>query len=220
MMHRKTKRFTLTELLVVMGVILILAGSMFLVGPAINRRNAEAKTKAIMRNVDLLMTNYSAAGNNYPLSVRRGANAKADRKLDPTYMPFYLDKYDSDNTKDIGMQKYISDETFAGVLLNDEASGCDYVIDGFGTPLVYYCAGDTEYKLISLGANGLIGTGKDDNGKEFKDRLFVPHDKDQTDDNGEEIVMARFTVFAYEGKEDEVEEYFGRGDDIANFTGF
>ena len=218
MICRKTKQFTLVELMVVMGVILILVGSMFLLGPSISRKNSESKTKAIMKNVEMLLENYKNSGNDYPLSVERGASAKVDQDIDPTYMPFFLDKYDNDETKDIGMQKYISDETFSGVLFHDEASECDYVADGFGTPLVYYCAGDS-YRLISLGANGLIGTGKNDKGEAFVKDLFKPSGK-QHDDEGGEIIKAKYMEFAYKGNEDEVEEYFGQGDDIANFTGY
>lgn len=206
------------ELMVVMGVILILVGSMFLLGPSISRKNSESKTKAIMKNVEMLLENYKNSGNDYPLSVERGASAKVDQNITPTYMPFFLDKYDNDETKDIGMQKYISDETFSGALFHDEASGCDYVADGFGTPLVYYCAGDS-YRLISLGANGLIGTGKNDKGEAFVKDLFKPSGK-QHDDEGAEIIKAKYMVFAYKDNEDEVEEYFGQGDDIANFTGY
>ena len=218
MICRKTKQFTLVELMVVMGVILILVGSMFLLGPSISRKNSESKTKAIMKNVEMLLENYKNSGNDYPLSVERGASAKVDQNITPTYMPFFLDKYDNDETKDIGMQKYISDETFSGALFHDEASGCDYVADGFGTPLVYYCAGDS-YRLISLGANGLIGTGKNDKGEAFVKDLFKPSGK-QHDDEGAEIIKAKYMVFAYRDNEDEVEEYFGQGDDIANFTGY
>ena len=218
MICRKTKQFTLVELMVVMGVILILVGSMFLLGPSISRKNSESKTKAIMKNVEMLLENYKNSGNDYPLSVERGANAKADQNITPTYMPFFLDKYDNDETKDIGMQKYISDETFAGALFHDEASECDYVADGFSTPLVYYCAGDS-YRLISLGANGLIGTGKNDKGEAFEKVLFSPNGT-QHDDEGGEIIKAKYMEFAYKDKEDEVEEYFGQGDDIANFTGY
>lgn len=213
---KKTKNFSLIELMIVIGVILLLVGAMFLVGPAISRRNAESKTKAILKNIDMLLTNYKADGNNYPLSVRRGAVAKADQSLEPTYMPFFLDKYDSDETKDVGMQKYISDETFAGLLINDEASGCDYVIDGFSSPIVYYCADDSNYKLISLGANGMIGTGEEYSEK----KIFQPSDKPQTDDEGTELVKAKFLVFRYEDDKEDVEQYFGQGDDITNFTGF
>lgn len=218
MICRKTKQFTLVELMVVMGVILILVGSMFLLGPSISRKNSESKTKAIMKNVEMLLENYKNSGNDYPLSVERGASAKVDQNITPTYMPFFLDKYDNDETKDIGMQKYISDETFSGALFHDEASGCDYVADGFGTPLVYYCAGDS-YRLISLGANGLIGTGKNDKGEAFVKDLFKPSGK-QHDDEGAEIIKAKYMEFAYKDNEDEVEEYFGQGDDIANFTGY
>ena len=218
MVCKKNKSFTLVELMVVMGVILILVGSMFLLGPSISRKNSESKTTAIMKNVERLLENYKNSGNNYPLSVERGANAAQDVDIDPTYMPFFLDKYDSDDTKDIGMQKYISDDTFSGALFHDEASGCDYVADGFGIPLVYYCAGDT-YRLISLGANGRIGTGKNDEGESFHSPIFNA-DGDQHDDEGAEIIKAEYITFYYKGKEDDVEEYFGKGDDIANFTGF
>ena len=218
MNRMKTRKFTLIELMVVMGVILLLVGSMFLLGPAITRKNAESKTKAILKNVEMILANYKNSGYDYPLSVERGADAKADRDITPTYMPFFLDKYDSDETKDIGMQKYISDDTFSGSLMHDDASGCDYVTDGFGVPIVYYCAGDT-YKLISLGANGAIGTGKDDSGKAFDSPVFKASGK-QHDEEGAETLRASYIEFVYKGKEDEVDEYFGQGDDITNFTGF
>lgn len=218
MKHEKTKNFTLIELMVVLGVILLLVGSMFLVGPSISRKNSEAKTKAIMRNVELLLTNYKAAGNSYPLSVKRGIYGKGAAG-DPTYMPFYLDKYSNDDDDDVGMHKYIADETFADVQHFDEAAECYYILDGFNTPLVYYCADDSEYKLISLGANKRIGTGTDDNGKEFKETLFKA-DGEQKDEEGNAVLKANYIIFVYEGEEKDVEEYFGQGDDIANFTGY
>lgn len=226
MKHEKTKNFTLIELMVVLGVILLLVGSMFLVGPAISRKNSEAKTKAIMRNVELLLTNYKAAGNSYPLSVERGivGNKVAG---DPTYMPFFLDRYDASNSgADIGMHKYIADETFADVQIRDNASGCYYILDGFSMPLVYYCADDSEYKLISLGANKLIGTGE---GHEYTAAMIFEAKGKQFDpDTGEALnsseggqaPVPEYTQFVYREHTEDVGQYFGQGDDIANFTGY
>lgn len=225
MKYKKTKAFTLVELMVVMGVILILAGSMFLVGPAISRKNAEAKTKATMKNVDNLLTRYYLEYKNYPLSIRRGANAAADRNTEPTYTPFYLSKDKSldeggnDDDDDIGIQKYISGDDFAGSMQYDEAAEASYVVDGFGTALVYYCADDTSYRLISLGANGLIGTGKDDSGKEFSKMVFSADGKQHDEETGEEMIKAQYMTFAYEGQEDYIHKYFGQGDDIVSLTG-
>ena len=184
--------FTLIEILTVAAIIAILAGISVGVIGLISNKNAEARTQATIKALELALGQY-----------------KADNGC--IYMPKGLYEYDASGPKELN--KPVVLKVTAGIpdnlngtllkyldqkLLNSaskENGSNRYFIDGWGRPLIYRIPGrfnKTGYDLGSVGPDGKVGDGQGD----VITATALPSDSSTTD---------------------KYASYFGQGDDITNF---
>ena len=139
--------FTLIEILTVAAIIAILAGISVGVIGLISNKNAEARTQATIKALELALGQYKADnGNIYPTTLSKPIR-------------FSLINYIPDNLNGT-LLKYMDQK-----LLNS-ATKIDgnerYFIDGWGRPLIYRMPGlknKTGFDLGSVGPDGKIGDG-------------------------------------------------------------
>ena len=185
--------FTLIEILTVAAIIAILAGISVGVIGLISNKNAEAKTQATIKSLELALGQY-----------------KADTGC--IYMPKGLYEYDASGPKELNKPVVLKvtvgiPDKLDGTLLKymdqkllNSASQDDgtvrYFVDGWGRPLIYRIPGKfnkTGYDLGSVGPDGKVGDGAKDDDVISESKL--PED----------------------GKEKRNYSNFGQGDDITNF---
>jgi len=180
-------RFTLVELLTVMAIIAVLIGIVLgLMGMA-TRKMAEAKTKSLVQLISVALENYKAKYGYYIQQSTAGA--------------FYLDYVNSSSSApgEILINNFCQFVDYEALHNKDcqlsgstlSASNKYWVVDGFGSPLVYRCPGfynRSGFDLGSGGADGYYGSPS----------------------SGAKSVLT-FDNTAYT-------TVFGQGDDITNFT--
>jgi len=182
--------FTLIEILTVAAIIAILAGISVGVIGLISNKNAEARTQATIKALELALGQY-----------------KADNGC--IYMPKGLYEYEGSAPKELNKPILLKvtagiPDNLNGTLLKyldqkllNSASKVDgtvrYFIDGWGRPLIYRIPGrfnKTGYDLGSVGPDGKVGDGQGD-------------------------VITATALPSDTG--DSYKKYFGQGDDITNF---
>ena len=154
--------FTLIEILTVAAIIAILAGISVGVIGLISNKNAEAKTQATIKALELAMGQFKA--DNGHIFVPAGYNIAS-----PAPTKFTLPKTLPADLKGT-LFKYLDQK-----LLNSATAtvpgGTDlYFVDGWGRPLIYRIPGrfnKTGFDLGSVGPDGKIGDG----GTEIKDSV-------------------------------------------------
>jgi len=185
--------FTLIEILTVAAIIAVLAGISVGVIGLISNKNAEAKTQATIKALELAMGQYKAE---FGVPFFQYGQFNKTMRLD---IPSPLYKKDENH----GLPKYIkNNQTFQTSLLKfldmkminmsvkAESDDIAYFVDGWGRPLIYRIPGKfnkTGFDLGSVGPDGKVGDG----GTAITDS--VPASIDGYDAN------------------------FGKGDDITNF---
>ncbi|MBQ9774877.1 MAG: hypothetical protein IJW17_02440 [Lentisphaeria bacterium] len=204
----KNCRFTLIEIMITLGVVLILVSIGILVVPLVTRQFSEAKTKALMGMIETAIEQYknsNISGGHYPISPL------TTHGNDTQYTPFFMDNYDLKNNSEndnqnvkYNMVQFFEIEQVEGNLLYEPAAERFYITDGFGMPFLYMAPGYRStggYDLISLGANKMPGNNE---GKDVK-----------KDDGGiyKRILNGRLSVV--NKKEAEYAAQLGSGDDIA-----
>lgn len=205
----KNCRFTLIEIMITLGVVLILVSIGILVVPLVTRQFSEAKTKALMGMIETAIEQYknsNISGGHYPISPL------TTKEKTTQYTPFFMDNYDLNNDTEndnqnvkYNMVQFFEIEQVKGNLLYEPDAERHYITDGFGMPFLYMAPGYRStggYDLISLGANKMPGNNE---GKDVK-----------KDDGGiyKRILNGRLSVV--DKKEAKYAAQLGSGDDIAH----
>lgn len=203
----KNCRFTLIEIMITLGVVLILVSIGILVVPLVTRQFSEAKTKALMGMIETAIEQYknsNISGGHYPISPL------TTKEKTTQYTPFFMDNYDLKNNSEndnqnvkYNMVQFFEIEQVEGNLLYEPDAERFYITDGFGMPFLYMAPGYRStggYDLISLGANKMPGNNE---GKDVK-----------KDDGGiyKRILNGRLSVV--DKKEAKYAAQLGSGDDI------
>ena len=142
--------FTLIEILTVAAIIAILAGISVGVIGLISNKNAEARTQATIKALELALGQYKADnGNIYPMTlatpVRLTVTAGLPDDLNGTLL------------------KYLDQKLLNSASVIDGSNR--YFIDGWGRPLIYRIPGKfnkTGFDLGSVGPDGKVGDGQGD----------------------------------------------------------
>ena len=184
--------FTLIEILTVAAIIAILAGISVGVIGLISNKNAEARTQATIKALELAIGQY-----------------KADTGC--IYMPKGLYEYDASGPKELNkpiilkvtvgipdkldgtLLKYMDQKLLNSASTVKDDENVRYFVDGWGRPLVYRIPGKfnkTGYDLGSVGPDGKVGDGQ-----------------------GSVITVTELPS----DTGDSYKKYFGQGDDITNF---
>lgn len=203
----KNCRFTLIEIMITLGVVLILVSIGILVVPLVTRQFSEAKTKALMGMIETAIEQYknsNISGGHYPISPL------TTKEKTTQYTPFFMDNYDLKNNSEndnqnvkYNMVQFFEIEQVEGNLLYEPDAERFYITDGFGMPFLYMAPGYRStggYDLISLGANKMPGNNE---GKDV-----------QKDDSAiyKRILNGRLSVV--DKKEAKYAAQLGSGDDI------
>lgn len=204
----KNCRFTLIEIMITLGVVLILVSIGILVVPLVTRQFSEAKTKALMGMIETAIEQYknsNISGGHYPISPL------TTKEKVTQYTPFFMDNYDLKNNSEndnqnvkYNMVQFFEIEQVKNNLLYEPDAERHYITDGFGMPFLYMAPGYRStggYDLISLGANKMPGNNE---GKDVK-----------KDDGAiyKRILNGRLSVV--DKKEAKYAAQLGSGDDIA-----
>ena len=204
----KNCRFTLIEIMITLGVVLILVSIGILVVPLVTRQFSEAKTKALMGMIETAIEQYknsNISGGHYPISPL------TTKEKTTQYTPFFMDNYDLKNNSEndnqnvkYNMVQFFEIEQVKNNLLYEPDAERHYITDGFGMPFLYMAPGYRStggYDLISLGANKMPGNNE---GKDVK-----------KDDGAiyKRILNGRLSVV--DKKEAKYAAQLGSGDDIA-----
>lgn len=140
-----SKRFTLIEVLVVVGILAVLMGIGLGVMSFAMTKASENKTKALIKKIEVALENYKSEHGYYIQSP------------DPTQRDkFYLDSVggagDSEKVNN-NFCKYIDYEK---AIQNDckEESGRYYFVDGFDEAIMYQCPGAKNTTSFDLWSDG------------------------------------------------------------------
>ncbi len=187
--------FTLIEILTVAAIIAILAGISVGVIGLISNKNAEAKTQATIKALELALGQFKA--DNGHIFVPAGYNISSPApamitlpKTLPTDLKGTLFKYLD--------QKLLNSATSKPKTITIGSDDYYYFVDGWGRPLIYRIPGKfnkTGFDLGSAGPDGKVGDGGTGDDIISKDKL------------------------PEEGNSTSKRNYanFGQGDDITNF---
>jgi len=139
--------FTLMELLVVIGIIIVIAASVLTVIPGIREKTQKKATKALMDRLEIAIEQYYDDNRSYPPT---GAEPTAIEDLKKALQP-----------SDPASKQYIE---FA-----DEELDNNIIIDEWGNPFVFVSSTDatpnnntTTYDLYSTGPDGITSLSPDD----------------------------------------------------------
>jgi len=134
--------FTLMELLVVIGIIIVIAAAILTVIPGMRQKTQEKATKAFMERLEVALEQYYSDNRSYP----SGDITNSKTALAP-----------SDPRK----KQYIEFD-------DSEVNGSD-IVDYWGNPFVYVSSNgatpsnnSTTYDLYSLGVDGATSSSGDD----------------------------------------------------------
>lgn len=194
----RLSRFTLIELMMVMAVIIVLVAAGVIVGPLINRKSSESKTRALLQAIQTAMEQYKNSdlnGGNYPISPIM-VSGKSRR-----YTPFYMDNFNEKASPDD--DKYPRNNMAGFFDLNQirnnlvYSQGRYFIADAFFMPFLYLAPGQvmggSGYDLVSTGADGYPGAGDEKRDKRYSNGI-IDLEKDKA------AVLK-----------------LGQGDDISNF---
>ncbi len=131
------KGFTLLELLAVMGIIIIIAASIFTIIPGIREKTQKKATKAFMERLEITIEQYYDDNRIYPSTgiAALKATLHPSNATSKRYIEFDSDEVDGDN-----------------------------IVDEWGNPFVYSQPGTsthntaTTYDLYSTGSDGVTSS--------------------------------------------------------------
>lgn len=224
MRDRIEKSFTLLEVLVVILTIMFLIGAIFMASTALSKQSGDAKTRAIMKSIEIALENYKNSdlnGGQYPSSIPLARGDENDPNFDRAtfmtakYRPFYVEKVSGDDSKGTLVQ-FFDMSSLTGHLRLDIDSNANMILDAYMNPLIYRCPGAVNqqgYDLISTGSNGIPGG---DSNRSSKSTLItsgffqIQYKKDKygKTDQSRPYLEAR----------EELIPFLGTGDDITNFS--
>lgn len=191
-MKQTRQYFTLIEVLTVAAIIAILAGITVGVVGMVNNKNAEARTLATIKALELAMGQYQS---DYGC-VFTPAGYSVE-----SAMPVSFELPEGTPDKPDGtLFKYLDQKLLTSATKTE--GGKRYFVDGWDRPLIFRFPGRFNklgYDLGSAGADGKIGDGK--NGTEDTTSMDEKKPSDIPDNN----------------KDAEYSKKFGTGDDITNF---
>ena len=149
-MKREKHYFTLIEILTVAAIIAILAGISVGVIGLISNKNAEAKTQATIKALELALGQYKADNGCIYLPGASSSDLATPIPLKVTTgLP---------NDLNGTLLKYLDQKLLNSASVIDGANR--YFIDGWGRPLIYRVPGKfnkTGFDLGSAGPNGKVG---------------------------------------------------------------
>ncbi len=135
--------FTLVELMVVIGVIIVIAASILTILPGMREKVQEKATQTFMERLEIAIERYYDDNRSYPAT---GTETTAIEDLKKALQP-------SDPTS----KQYIE--------FNDDDLDNNIIIDKWGNPFVYLHPGThntTTYDLYSTGPDGTTSSSGDD----------------------------------------------------------
>ena len=183
--------FTLIEILTVAAIIAILSGISIGVVFLINNKNAEAKTQATIKALEMALTRFKAE-NGY-IYLPPGKTSSDMKKPIMLTVPNPKDASNASLNLKGTLLKYLDEQLLRSSTVVDGTNL--YFVDAWGHPLIYRIPGKfntSGFDLGSVGPDGKLGDGK-------------PTDKEITKT---ELTKISATNYA---------NYFGQGDDITNF---
>jgi type II secretory pathway pseudopilin PulG len=139
----KKRSFTIIELLLAFGVLIILMGITIGTYTYISEKNKRTRTAAMIKKLELAMISYEQDVGYY--------------FQQPSAGPLTINPGDSDFIKHVDYSKMLN---------TNQINSANQVIDAWGNPIIYQCPGfvnRTLFDLISYGKNGVddSGTGDD-----------------------------------------------------------
>ena len=145
--------FTLVEMLCVVGIIAILCGIVFGASGAIRNRNAEIKTRATLKQIEVALNECKQKFGYYPQST---SSAFADMEKEWFWV-------DNDDPADTVAKKYSSAFKKACNFTSFEIKD-GKICDAWGGALRYMSNGKT-FTVYSIGRDGLYNESNEDNEK-------------------------------------------------------
>jgi len=169
MRNIQSRRFTLLELLAVIGIITVLAAIIIGGVSAGMRKASEAKTRSRMHQLEVALEQYRRDWGYYPVSANTTSAWKhdpADLTNDPTKV-VHISPTDSAiiwiRWDDAFLRSPSNILYVEGYPVDTGTTDDNIFNDGFDNPFYYRCPGTRNpqsYDLWSAGANGLFGTAK------------------------------------------------------------
>ena len=158
--------FTLVEMLCVVGIIAILCGIVFGASGAIRNRNAEIKTRATLKQIEVALNECKQKFGYYPQST---SSAFADMEKEW----FFRDNDDvvpADDSATASKKKYSAafkkSCNFTSFEIKDGK-----ICDAYGAPLRYMSNGKT-FTVYSIGRDGLYDESNEDDEKN-EDNIYL-----------------------------------------------
>ena len=155
--------FSMVEILVVTAVIVILMGAVVGIADYVSRRNADARTRAVVEMLCSALEQYKEKYGFYPPTV----NFQPDG-----YIRFHLDDYSPDATatshpsrmNQNNFNQFIDYDHFIQAGRSKMEDGFYRILDGYGNDgyIYYRCPGyvnKTAYDLGSIGYDECVGDG-------------------------------------------------------------
>ena len=136
---RRAAAFTLIELLAVVLIILVLTGLMVGIAKYVNQRANISQTKALLARLGLGISNFRLDKGYYPTST-------IYRSSTPL---FHCERENSEllyAQLTGGPKKYV---TFSSTEVAHAPGGTPYIVDPWGSPLVYFCPGSNVTYQVS-----------------------------------------------------------------------
>lgn len=151
----RKKKFTLVEMLCVVAIIAILCGIIFGASGAIRSRNAEIKTRAMLKEIEIALEECKQKFGYYPKDSAGSYSASSD--LNFYVKQLYLgnsapDKLNDSYYNDKYFKEFIKSCNFTSFEIK-EVNSKDCICDAYGVPLQYKSNGKS-YVLYSCGRDG------------------------------------------------------------------
>ena len=155
----RKKKFTLVEMLSVVAIIAILCGIIFGAVGAIRSRNAEIKTRAMLKQIEIALNECKQKFGYYPKDI---VSAKSQNYSDSSDLNLYVNLLigETDSKKKIEdayydnkyFKEFIKVCNFSSFEVK-EVGGKDCICDAYGEPLQYKSNGKS-YVIYSKGRDG------------------------------------------------------------------